>query len=73
MTKMTDEREDQVEQLQERVKTLEQRLNDQGLSEDDRIKALEMEVWHFLPFQKGSYELDWRKSEIRSFFFFLTF
>lgn len=48
MTKMIDEREEHIEQLEERVKTLEQRLNDHGLSEDDRIKALEMEVTIFL-------------------------
>lgn len=43
MSKIVDERGDQIEQLQERVKTLEKRLNDHGLSEDDRIKALETE------------------------------
>ena len=38
------EKDDHIEQLQDRVKTLEQRGHNEALSGDERIQALEKEV-----------------------------
>ncbi|XP_036361953.1 golgin subfamily A member 1 isoform X5 [Octopus sinensis] len=43
MTKTIEEKNDLIVHLEERVSTLEQRLNDHGLSENDQIKALQSE------------------------------
>ena len=44
MNKLLEEKDEHISHLQEQVSTLEKRLNDVGLSEDDRVKALETEV-----------------------------
>ncbi len=44
MNKLLEEKDEHISHLQERVSTLEQRVQDVGLSEDERIKALESEV-----------------------------
>ena len=44
MNKLLEEKDEHISHLQERVSTLEQRVQDVGLSEDERIKALENEV-----------------------------
>ena len=44
MNKLLEEKDEHIGHLQEQVSTLEQRLKDVGLSEDDRVKALEAEV-----------------------------
>ena len=47
MNKLLEEKDEHISHLQEQVSTLEKRLNDVGLSEDDRVKALETEVLIF--------------------------
>lgn len=42
-SKMVQEKDDQIDTLQERVKLLEQRISDSGLSGDDRLTALGVE------------------------------
>ena len=44
MSQMLEDKDDQISRLQEKVTLTEQRLKDTGLSEDDRVKALETEV-----------------------------
>ncbi len=44
MNKLLEEKDEHISHLQERVFTLEQRVQDVGLSEDERIKAVETEV-----------------------------
>ena len=44
MNKLLEEKDEHISHLQEQVSTLEKRLKNVDLSEDDRVKALESEV-----------------------------